>query len=89
MKEDAGHKLVENYLANLGLESWASFRPQYMTGDGNNKDCEEWFFDRTLSNPFSLYCTLSVTQLLHELSGNPTDIKSFFLRLLLSALYML
>ncbi|KAG0603764.1 hypothetical protein M758_10G119000 [Ceratodon purpureus] len=46
VKEDAGHKLVENYLADLGLESWASFRPQYMTGDGNNKDCEEWFFDR-------------------------------------------
>lgn len=45
MKEDAGHKQVENYLADLGLESWASFRPQYMTGDGNNKDCEEWFFD--------------------------------------------
>ncbi|XP_024371883.1 chloroplast stem-loop binding protein of 41 kDa a, chloroplastic [Physcomitrium patens] len=46
VKEDAGHKQVENYLAELGLESWASFRPQYMTGDGNNKDCEEWFFDR-------------------------------------------
>lgn len=46
VKEDAGHKQVENYLADLGLESWASFRPQYMTGDGNNKDCEEWFFDR-------------------------------------------
>lgn len=46
VKEDAGHKVVENYLAGLGLESWASFRPQYMTGDGNNKDCEEWFFDR-------------------------------------------
>jgi len=46
VKEDAGHKQVEDYLAGLGLESWASFRPQYMTGDGNNKDCEEWFFDR-------------------------------------------
>ena len=22
------------------------FRPQYFTGYGNNKDCEEWFFDR-------------------------------------------
>lgn len=48
VKEDAGHKQVEDYLAGLGLESWASFRPQYMTGDGNNKDCEEWFFDSTL-----------------------------------------
>ncbi|KAA8550871.1 hypothetical protein F0562_002555 [Nyssa sinensis] len=26
--------------------SWAIFRPQYMIGSGNNKDCEEWFFDR-------------------------------------------
>lgn len=46
VKGDAGHKIVEDYLAGLGLESWASFRPQYMTGSGNNKDCEEWFFDR-------------------------------------------
>lgn len=28
------------------FENWASFRPQYMIGSGNNKDCEEWFFDR-------------------------------------------
>lgn len=53
MKEDAGHKQVENYLADLGVESWASFRPQYMTGDGNNKDCEEWFFDSKYSQPSS------------------------------------
>jgi hypothetical protein len=46
VKGDAGHKIVEDYLAGLGFESWASFRPQYMTGSGNNKDCEEWFFDR-------------------------------------------
>ena len=26
--------------------SSTSFRPQYFTGYGNNKDCEEWFFDR-------------------------------------------
>lgn len=53
VKEDAGHKVVENYLADLGLESWASFRPQYMTGDGNNKDCEEWFFDSKSSHTIS------------------------------------
>jgi len=46
VKGDAGHKIVEDHLAGLGFESWASFRPQYMTGSGNNKDCEEWFFDR-------------------------------------------
>lgn len=28
------------------FDNWASFRPQYMIGSGNNKDCEEWFFDR-------------------------------------------
>ncbi|CAM6096174.1 unnamed protein product [Calypogeia fissa] len=46
VKSTAGHVIVEEYLKSLGFESWASFRPQYMTGSGNNKDCEEWFFDR-------------------------------------------
>ncbi|CAL5079236.1 unnamed protein product [Urochloa decumbens] len=48
VKESAGHVAVESYLAEqfTGSSSWASFRPQYMIGSGNNKDCEEWFFDR-------------------------------------------
>lgn len=45
MKGDAGHVLVEKYLSET-FDNWASFRPQYMIGSGNNKDCEEWFFDR-------------------------------------------
>nr|CAD1817193.1 unnamed protein product [Ananas comosus var. bracteatus] len=46
VKSDAGHVLVEKYIAGLSFDSWAVFRPQYMIGSGNNKDCEEWFFDR-------------------------------------------
>ncbi|CAL5089373.1 unnamed protein product [Urochloa decumbens] len=46
VKESAGHVAVESYLAEQFAGSWASFRPQYMIGSGNNKDCEEWFFDR-------------------------------------------
>ncbi|RCV10071.1 hypothetical protein SETIT_2G082400v2 [Setaria italica] len=45
VKESAGHVGVEKYIAEQ-FSSWASFRPQYMIGSGNNKDCEEWFFDR-------------------------------------------
>lgn len=45
VKGDASHVGVEKYLAEI-FESWAIFRPQYMIGSGNNKDCEEWFFDR-------------------------------------------
>jgi nucleoside-diphosphate-sugar epimerase len=44
VKESAGHVGVEKYIA-AEFGSWASFRPQYMIGSGNNKDCEEWFFD--------------------------------------------
>lgn len=44
VKADAGHVAVEKYIAEV-FSSWASFRPQYMIGSGNNKDCEEWFFD--------------------------------------------
>ena len=40
VKADAGHVLVEAALAASGLK-WASFRPQYLTGYGSNKDCEE------------------------------------------------
>ncbi|KAF8690446.1 hypothetical protein HU200_040799 [Digitaria exilis] len=46
VKESAGHVGVEKYIAEQQFGSWASFRPQYMIGSGNNKDCEEWFFDR-------------------------------------------
>lgn len=45
MKADAGHVAVEQYIAE-NLSNWTSFRPQYMIGSGNNKDNEEWFFDR-------------------------------------------
>lgn len=45
VKADAGHVVVEKYLSEI-FDNWASFRPQYMIGSGNNKDCEEWFFDR-------------------------------------------
>lgn len=47
VKADAGHVGVEKYIAEI-FSSWAVFRPQYMIGSGNNKDCEEWFFDRKL-----------------------------------------
>jgi len=51
VKADAGHVVVEKYLAET-FGNWASFRPQYMIGSGNNKDCEEWFFDRkSLTHP--------------------------------------
>ncbi|XVF80431.1 hypothetical protein PTKIN_Ptkin15bG0072100 [Pterospermum kingtungense] len=45
VKATAGHVGVEKYIAEI-FSSWAIFRPQYMIGSGNNKDCEEWFFDR-------------------------------------------
>ncbi|KAG5230758.1 mRNA-binding family protein [Salix suchowensis] len=45
VKADAGHVGVEKYIAEI-FSSWAIFRPQYMIGSGNNKDCEECFFDR-------------------------------------------
>ncbi|KAK2455549.1 chloroplast stem-loop binding protein of 41 kDa a, chloroplastic [Trifolium repens] len=45
VKADAGHVGVEKYIEET-FDSWAIFRPQYMLGSGNNKDCEEWFFDR-------------------------------------------
>ncbi|GLT36324.1 hypothetical protein SLA2020_107100 [Shorea laevis] len=45
VKADAGHVGVEKYIAEI-FSNWAIFRPQYMIGSGNNKDCEEWFFDR-------------------------------------------
>lgn len=46
VKASAGHVGVEQFLAEV-YDSWAVFRPQYMIGSGNNKDCEEWFFDST------------------------------------------
>jgi len=46
VKESSGHAQVEKYASEVkGLE-WSSFRPQYMVGRLNNKDCEEYFFDR-------------------------------------------
>ncbi|CAI0448909.1 unnamed protein product [Linum tenue] len=49
VKGSAGHVGVEKYMAET-FSNWASFRPQYMIGSGNNKDCEEWFFDRIVRN---------------------------------------
>ncbi|CAN1729143.1 Chloroplast stem-loop binding protein of 41 kDa a, chloroplastic [Linum perenne] len=49
VKGSAGHVGVEKYIAEI-FSNWASFRPQYMIGSGNNKDCEEWFFDRIVRN---------------------------------------
>ncbi|OMP05074.1 hypothetical protein COLO4_09096 [Corchorus olitorius] len=49
VKANASHVGVETYLAEV-FSSWAIFRPQYMIGSGNNKDCEEWFFDRIVRN---------------------------------------
>lgn len=47
VKADASHVKVEEYLQHSSkFKSWASFRPQYMIGYGNNKEAEEWFFDR-------------------------------------------
>ena len=40
---------MEDYLANASVAE-SVFRPQYITGDANNKDCEEWFFDRIARN---------------------------------------
>lgn len=45
VKADASHVGAEKYIVDI-FDSWAIFRPQYMIGSGNNKDCEEWFFDR-------------------------------------------
>jgi len=44
---DASQVFVEKYIADLSFSSWAIFRTQYMIGSGNNKNCEEWFFDHT------------------------------------------
>ncbi|XP_065861155.1 chloroplast stem-loop binding protein of 41 kDa a, chloroplastic [Euphorbia lathyris] len=49
VKASAGHVGVEKYIAET-FSTWSSFRPQYMIGSGNNKDCEEWFFDRIVRN---------------------------------------
>lgn len=56
MKADAGHVGVEKYISEI-FDNWASFRPQYMIGSGNNKDCEEWFFDRKQTILFTKCCT--------------------------------
>lgn len=45
VKASADQAAVERHLAASGL-NYAVFRPQYVTGHGSNKDCEEWFFDR-------------------------------------------
>lgn len=54
VKADAGHVGVEKYISEI-FESWVVFRPQYMIGSGNNKDCEEWFFDRKFIQKLTSY----------------------------------
>lgn len=54
VKADASHVGVEKYIADV-FESWTVFRPQYMIGSGNNKDCEEWFFDSKFSYGILLF----------------------------------
>lgn len=53
VKFTSGHAEVERYAASFGPQGmqFSSFRPQYIVGSGNNKDCEEYFFDR-LVRPF-------------------------------------
>lgn len=59
VKDDSGHAAVERYIADLSFNSWAIFRPQYMIGSGNNKDCEEWFFDSMPQLPsHSWFCLI-------------------------------
>ncbi|KAK6940824.1 hypothetical protein RJ641_030355, partial [Dillenia turbinata] len=45
LKGDASHDGVESCIQKIFC-GWAIFRPQYMICSGDNKDCEEWFFDR-------------------------------------------
>ncbi|KAH7296314.1 hypothetical protein KP509_26G018800 [Ceratopteris richardii] len=67
VKASAGHVGVEEYIASLSFSCWASFRPQYMVGSGNNKDCEEWFFDRIVRDrPVPIpYPGVQVTNISH------------------------
>ncbi|GMP99812.1 hypothetical protein CsSME_00047152 [Camellia sinensis var. sinensis] len=51
VKADAGHVGVEKYISEI-FSSWAVFRPQYMIGSGNNKDCEENCSGKTSSHPW-------------------------------------
>ena len=79
VKADAGHVLVEEYIASLSFPSCASFRPQYMIGSGNNKDCEEWFFDRKfrlLTRCFNLIFFSIAVKSMHFLS-HPLTRKNF------------
>eukprot|EP00472_Partenskyella_glossopodia_P002722 CAMPEP_0197518038 /NCGR_PEP_ID=MMETSP1318-20131121/3150_1 /TAXON_ID=552666 /ORGANISM="Partenskyella glossopodia, Strain RCC365" /LENGTH=390 /DNA_ID=CAMNT_0043068077 /DNA_START=51 /DNA_END=1223 /DNA_ORIENTATION=- len=48
VKDTAGQKEVEDYLAEIGLP-WSSFRPQYIYGPLTNKrDYLDYFFDRVV-----------------------------------------
>ncbi|XWS76406.1 hypothetical protein CRYUN_Cryun01aG0173500 [Craigia yunnanensis] len=38
VKADVGHVGVEKYITEI-FSSWSIFRPQYMIGSGNNKNC--------------------------------------------------
>ncbi|KAK8966123.1 hypothetical protein KSP40_PGU008196 [Platanthera guangdongensis] len=63
----AGHFAPCVYIADLFFSSWAIFRPQYMIGSGNNKDCEEWFFDRIVRRRLVLIpeSGMQLTNILH------------------------
>ncbi|GAB4840771.1 Chloroplast stem-loop binding protein of 41 kDa a, chloroplastic [Ancistrocladus abbreviatus] len=66
VKGDASHVGAEKYIAEI-FSSWAIFRPQYMIGSGNNKDCEEWFFDRIVRDrPVPIPgCGMQLTNISH------------------------
>ncbi|KAF2325184.1 hypothetical protein GH714_024980 [Hevea brasiliensis] len=79
VKASAGHVGVEKYIAEI-FNSWAVFRPQYMIGSGNNKDCEEWFFDQAANGKiFNCVSDRAVTldgmaKLCAQAAGLPVEI---------------
>mmetsp|Transcript_34906 Transcript_34906/g.90615 ORF Transcript_34906/g.90615 Transcript_34906/m.90615 type:complete len:416 (+) Transcript_34906:194-1441(+) len=88
VKPDAGHVAVEQAMAQSGLP-WASFRPQYISGYGSNKDCEEWFFDRIargrpvpIPGSGDVLCNISNAEDLGSMIalavGNPAAAKQIF-----------
>ena len=89
-KESAGHNKVEQLLVESESKmSWTSFRPQYMTGYGQNKDCEEYFLDRIVRNrpvcvPGSGKQITSITpvedlsEMIVKAIGNPKAYNSLF-----------
>jgi hypothetical protein len=79
-----GHVVVEKYIAEQ-FGSWASFRPQYMIGSSNNKDCEEWFFDSNNNNqqpvtPFNPVVFSSLPAAVHDRLQQQQGLRGVVLR---------